>query len=1031
VKTMRFKSPLLIVTLAIIGALLIGAVHIAEIDTDITRFLPKDDPVIADAGLIFTHHPLQGRIAIDLGVPAPDPEMLIRKAQFVEQHLKASGLFSQVGMQALQALMPDLLGHVVDHLPVLFSARELQTHVLPRLSRDAIQDSLTALQERLLGLDAIGQAAIMARDPLALHDIVLAKLAHLAPSGQIDFQQGQLLSIDGRHLLIVATPAGQGTDTAFAARLDHYMTALAHEVRELSDTANPVTLTPMGAYRAALDNERIARRDVQKAIGLATLGIAVLLLLAFPRPLLGLFAFLPAVAGTAAAFFVIAVLHKNISIMALGFGGAIISITVDHGIAYLLFLDQTRTTHGKKASREIWAIGLMAALTTIGAFSALNLTGFPVLAQLGQFAALGIGFSFLFVHLVFPRIFPELPPARPRALPFRRLVAMVPTSGKYTAGAAIAFACGMLFFASPTFDAELSSMNTVSKQTAEAESFMTRVWGGGLLENVFLMVQAGDRDELQTKGDQILALVSEDIEAGRLQKAFVPAMVFPGKQASQRNFADWQAFWTAERVAATRSAFDYGRYLGFTQEAFNPFLNSLSATRPPSDLPIPEAFHALLGIVKPSEEVWMQYATLSPGPHYDPQRFHDRYGNLAKMFDPGFFSEKLGQLLFSTFVKMLAVIGFSVALLIFFFFLDLKLSAIALSPMLFALICTLGTLNLIGHPLDIPGLMLAIVVLGMGTDYSLLLVRAYQRYGGVDDPGFERIKMAVVMASFSTLLGFGVLCTAEHSLLYSAGLTSLLGVGYSLIGAFVLLPPLLVRHLHPCEKAVKPSADLNQRVLRRFQSLEAYPRLFARFKLKMDVLFDELGVHLADVPPPRTIVDIGCGYGVPGCWLLEKYPGARIQAIDPNPERTRVAALVYKERGSVVCSQAPHGLQLPHKVDLALLLDVVYHLDEQALALTLRRLRTVMSPGALLVMRTVLAPAPKAPRSWLGRMEALRTKLTGMTLHYRTREALADRVRSSGFHIQRIADSGANRELTWIIATSPPSGAKELPGGGV
>jgi hypothetical protein len=133
----------------------------------------------------------------------------------------------------------------------------------------------------------------------------------------------------------------------------------------------------------------------------------------------------------------------------------------------------------------------------------------------------------------------------------------------------------------------------------------------------------------------------------------------------------------------------------------------------------------------------------------------------------------------------------------------------------------------------------------------------------------------------------------------------------------------------------------------------------------------------------------------------------------------------------VVCGQAPHGLQLPHKVDLALLLDVVYHLDEQALALTLRRLRTVMAPGALLVMRTVVAPAPQVPRSWLGRVEALRTKLTGIPLHYRTREALADRVRSSGFHIQQIADSGANPELTWIIATSPPSGAEELPGGGV
>ena len=72
--------------------------------------------------------------------------------------------------------------------------------------------------------------------------------------------------------------------------------------------------------------------------------------------------------------------------MALGFGGAIISITVDHGIAYLLFLDRSTTSYGKAASTEVRAIGLMATLTSVGAFSALYLTGFPVLQQLGLFA---------------------------------------------------------------------------------------------------------------------------------------------------------------------------------------------------------------------------------------------------------------------------------------------------------------------------------------------------------------------------------------------------------------------------------------------------------------------------------------------------------------------------------------------------------------------------------------------------------------------------------------------------------------------
>ena len=55
--------------------------------------------------------------------------------------------------------------------------------------------------------------------------------------------------------------------------------------------------TPMGAYRIALDNELIVRKDVRNAILFATLGIVLLLIFTFPRPYLGLLSLLPAIAG--------------------------------------------------------------------------------------------------------------------------------------------------------------------------------------------------------------------------------------------------------------------------------------------------------------------------------------------------------------------------------------------------------------------------------------------------------------------------------------------------------------------------------------------------------------------------------------------------------------------------------------------------------------------------------------------------------------------------------------------------------------
>jgi predicted RND superfamily exporter protein len=130
-------------------------------------------------------------------------------------------------------------------------------------------------------------------------------------------------------------------------------------------------------------------------------------------------------------------------------------------------------------------------------------------------------------------------------------------------------------------------------------------------------------------------------------------------------------------------------------------------------------------------------------------------------------------------------------LVVFLFFLDWQLSLAVLAPIAFALVSTLGTLKIIGHPLDIPGIMLWIVIMGMGIDYAIYYVCTYQRYPDENHPAMHTIKLAMFLAAFTTLIGFGVLAFANHALLRSIGLVSLLGIGYSLIGAYFILPVLL------------------------------------------------------------------------------------------------------------------------------------------------------------------------------------------------------------------------------------------------
>ncbi|MBA4398200.1 MAG: MMPL family protein, partial [Syntrophus sp. (in: bacteria)] len=345
-----------LVVLATVGLFMVG-VHRLQFDADVLNSMPRNDPVLADAHHIITHHPIYDRVVVDVSCAGGTTEALTEGARLVEDRMRESGLFREIGFQSMALLMPELMHHIADHLPILFSARDLEKVVLPLLAPENVRLTMQGHLSSLQDLGGIGQSKFLTHDPLALRNLILSRFSSLAPANGARIHNGQLVSADGKHALVIAEPATPGMDTHHARRITSLMGSIAAELDRKYGPAIGLTLTPVGAYRAALDNETSARRSVKKAVLFSTLFIALLLLASFPRPMIGLLALLPAFAGTMMAFFVFSLFHRSISLLAVGFGGAIISFTVDYGLAYLLFLDRPHETRGLKTSREVWSLG--------------------------------------------------------------------------------------------------------------------------------------------------------------------------------------------------------------------------------------------------------------------------------------------------------------------------------------------------------------------------------------------------------------------------------------------------------------------------------------------------------------------------------------------------------------------------------------------------------------------------------------------------------------------------------------------------
>ncbi|MHB8828870.1 MAG: methyltransferase domain-containing protein [Syntrophales bacterium] len=998
------------------------------LETNIINALPGNDPVIADARFVISHHPLQDRIVVDLSCRPHDMGHLLEGASLVEKKLRESGLFRQVGMNDAFQHYPELVTVISEHLHVLFTAKELDARVKPLLDFRHMQAQLQGQVNQLQNFEGIGQAALTARDPLELRNIVLARLAPLAPGRGIKIQQGHLISADGQHILLMAEPATQTIASPFAQQAAGLFTAISADL-EKTYVAKGVsfTVTPMGAYRAALDNETAAKSDIRRTLFFSTLAICLLLIVGFPRPFIGMLALLPALAGTIVALFVYSLFEKGISMLAIGFGGAIISFTVDYGIAYLLFLDRPYETHGLNASRETWTLGVLAMMTTAVSFAFLFLSGFPALAQLGVFAALGVLFTFIFVHAVYPFIFPKMPPARRESFaPFRKAVKTLTsatTPGK--AWAALALFVVMLFFAKPVFHADLNAMNSISPETAAAEEQIRNIWGD-VLNRIYVVAEGETLPDIRKKGDRLTTLIEDAMAKGVISTAFLPSMVFPDRQRADQNFAAWRSFWTPERTAVLEKNLALAsREAGFAAGAFAPFsaqIRTQEAVAPD----MPQALYPLMGIVQDREgKGWRMFATLTAGQDYHGETFYNRLAaeGSAKIFDPVFFGKRLGVIIMDGFIKVILIVGLLTFVIVFLYLLDISLTLIAIAPTVFSLVCTLGTLNLIGVPLGIPVIMIAAVVIGMGTDYALYLVVSWQRYMDDDHPSLALIRTSVFLSFATTFLGFGVLSLATHVMLKSIGLTLLLGIGYSFLGAVTIVPPIAKRIFATApwpQGTVKAgSKEHFQRVLKRYRHMEAYTRIFARFKILLDPMFPRLAEF---VEKPRIILDIGCGFGVPSAWLLALYPAARVIGIDPDRRRVHFANHVIGDRGVMQVGHAPAIPEIPERADTALLLDMIHMLSDEELQLTLERLRDRMLPRgeSVLILRCTI---PSINRPSLGCwLEGTRLRFNGRDVHFRSADEVAHALTKAGFRITLTEPSSLSKEIRWFIAE--PSDSK-------
>ena len=134
----------------------------------------------------------------------------------------------------------------------------------------------------------------------------------------------------------------------------------------------------------------------------------------------------------------------------------------------------------------------------------------------------------------------------------------------------------------------------------------------------------------------------------------------------------------------------------------------------------------------------------------------------------------------------------AIVIYLFFMFRNARTVFFVLLPVLAGSIWTVGVMELIGLKLNMANLVILPLILGIGVVNGIHITHRYREEEDKHASVLGKSTgQAVVLSSFTTMIGFGSLMVADHSGVFSLGLVLTIGVFNCLIASITFLPALL------------------------------------------------------------------------------------------------------------------------------------------------------------------------------------------------------------------------------------------------
>jgi len=776
-----------------LGVLSGSRVHL---DGDVGRLLPDRDPTLRQASAMLRS--VMQRTVVELSLPEGGEdrlERLVGAAGSLAEWLEASPRVARVRARLVDTEALDATELLLEAAPLLLEPRH-HAALEQRLEPAALEDALASLRRRAHEPDAGWLLQQARRDPIGLAGFVLAPLeGQLAGFDDVRLVDGTLATRDGGHVLLFVEPSVPATDTDGARDLLADLAAAVEAVRQ-DPQLKGLVVRHLGAHRSTLDNQEQIAADVALTSTLGALFVALIAIFTLARVWWGLLALTPALFGGAIALGTVAFFRDSVATPVLGFGVALLGISVDYAIHVLY-----RLNTGPGARLPVRAL-FMGATTTACAFLALGISSLPALREVGGLGALGIVAAAVFAVLVLPALAGTPPVGRRPRFDLRVLLARSAGEGSSRAALLVALVATPLLLVGAfrlELDGEVRHLSHLSPAAAGDEQAILANWGAAF-RTTQVVVQAPELEEALEENDRVAAVLAAEKEEGGVRDFASIAGLLPSRARQQAHERAWREFWSAERVGRLRLDLAVAcETQGFDPGAFEPFFASLErAVEPlvyqpgdPLSSLVSERILEVPGGVLIATPVfvdsWEQVEALQV-------RLSEEVATAAVLNNEA-MSRQLAVLVGGELWKLGSVAFAAVALLVLLWLRSARHAALVLVPLALSGVWTLGALGWLGVPINLANSVFAAFLFGIAVDYAIFMTQARLAAARGEPEDLAETDASVLLCAATTCVGFGVLVLADHPVLHSIGVTALTGIVAAYCATRLFVPALAGRLL--------------------------------------------------------------------------------------------------------------------------------------------------------------------------------------------------------------------------------------------